>query len=86
MLQQKRDPTEYFGVKTVCCMFLKDAALVIGQRQWPLFPYLGVSALAKPFQRIRCQLFTTLGIFEFVGQDQIKPAFGKFFFELDRSG
>ena len=29
---------DIFGIKTVGCMFAKDATLFIGQRQWPLFP------------------------------------------------
>ena len=79
-------PWDIFGVKTVGCMFAKDATLFIGQRQWPLFPYLVVAALAKPFQRIRCQLFAALGSFGLGGQDQIQFALGKFFFELGGSG
>ena len=62
-------PRDIFGVKTVGYMFAKDATLFIGQRQWPLFPYLGIAALAKPFQRLRCQLFAALGSFGFGGQD-----------------
>ena len=62
-------PRDIFGIKTVGCMFAKDAMLFIGQRQWPLFSYLVVAALAKPFQRIRCQLFAALGSFGFGGQD-----------------
>ena len=67
-------------------MFAKDATPFIGQRQWPLFPYLVVAALAEPFQRKRYQPFAALGSFGFGGQDQIQLAFGKFFFELGGSG
>ena len=66
-------------------MFAKDATLFIGQRQWPLFPYLGVAALAKSFQRIRYQFLAAFGSFGLGGQNQIQFALGKFFFELDLS-
>ena len=40
---------DVFDIKTVDCMFAEDATLFMGQRQRPLFPYLGVAALANHF-------------------------------------